>query len=328
MRQMLLAGLLAALPLAAFAQTRSPGELVPFKPSAPTDTAPQPCAFPNVKLPQDYRILATGAYNGRKLDWQIDQSGHEATQIDVAVNHAAQPVVLFLGAYEPTVWNVGWTKETRILAVVVSGYHRQAVAGLDPRVPTINSSYDNRGDCGYFYLGGSENGLEKLNPLARRLFGRPVDLVYPAGRNGVAMVGERTDAGLLTHPARTPESFRDPNAPLAGRAGLEAALRSGEIRRATESDAQAWLEAAAQAGQRDVPPVDGKMERERDPQIMMGRAYVVLKPFTYPAGLYGGNLAVFYIAKGVPRPSGNPGHSAIYDLNTGSCDGPMCRAGR
>jgi hypothetical protein len=86
----------------------------------------------------------------------------------VAVNNGGQPVVLILGAYEPTVWNIGWTTGTRILAVLVSGYHRQALAGLDPKVPTINSSYDNRGPCGYFYLGGSD-GIEKLNPISRKL---------------------------------------------------------------------------------------------------------------------------------------------------------------
>lgn len=45
---------------------------------------------------------------GRELSFQIDQSGHQATQFDITVNSPEQPVALILGAYEPTVWNIGW----------------------------------------------------------------------------------------------------------------------------------------------------------------------------------------------------------------------------
>jgi hypothetical protein len=51
---------------------------------------------------------------------------------------------------------------------------------------------------------------------------------------------------------------------------------------------------------------------------------VVLKPFTYPAGLYGGNSATFLIPKGVPKPKGNSGHSSVYDFNTLNCQGALC----
>ena len=40
-------------------------------------------------------------------------------------NQPSAPVVLMLGSYEPTVWNIGWSPGTRILAVLVSGYHAQ-----------------------------------------------------------------------------------------------------------------------------------------------------------------------------------------------------------
>jgi hypothetical protein len=304
-------------------------ELKPFRPTVPVaEVAPRACAFTNLQLPADFRILATGAYTGRTLNFQIDQSGHSATQFDVAVNSPDKPVVLMLGAYEPTIWNIGWTSKTRILAVLVSGYHRQAVAGLDPKVPTLNSSYDNKGLCGYFYVSG-DGGLEKLNPLARKLFGKPVDLVYPAA-NGAAMVGEQVANmnNMVTHPATTPESFHNKSEPLAGPAGLEDAVRTGALRRATQADAQAWSDAvAANTPNRDVPPIAGVgVPKPRTPSMHNG--YVVLREFTFPAGLYGGNSATFLIAKGVPRPKGNPGHSAVYDFNTLDCQGAICGSGR
>jgi hypothetical protein len=144
------------------------------------------------------------------------------------------------------------------------------------------------------------------------------------------MVGERTNSPLVTHPARPPESFRDVKAPLAGPAGLEEAVRNGHLRHATKADVEAWTDAVAEStARRDIPPVAGVgvgIPRPRLPY--MHRGFVVLNQFTFPAGLYGGNSASFFVPKGVPRPTGNPGHSAVYDFNTLKCSGALCAAGR
>jgi hypothetical protein len=305
-------------------------ELKPFE-FAPKESAQEnaprtaTCGFPGLKLPSEFAVFVAGAYSGRKVVFQIDQSGHQATQIDVAVNSPRKPVVLMLGAYEPTIWNIGWSKQTKILAVLASGYHRQAIAGLEKATPSLVSSYDNRGPCGYFYV-GSDN-LASLNPLAKRVFGRRVDMVFPA-KNGKVVVGEPIPEGmgLLTSPEITPESFLDKTAPIAGPAGLEDAVRKGLLRKATAADVEAWSDAVAKnSPQRDLPPVAGQ-GIPKPPKPPVFNAYVVLKPFTYPAGLYGGNLATFLIPQGVPVPKGNPGHSAVYDFNTLRCSGPLCKA--
>jgi hypothetical protein len=284
--------------------------------------APQFCAFPELKLPADVAVFAAGAYAGRELPFQIDQSGSQATQIDVAVNSPNRPVVLMLGAYDPTVWNIGWTPGTRILAVLASGYHRQAVAGLQSATPQLVSTHDNKGPCGNFYIGDNNSGL---NPLARKLFGKPVDLVFPAA-GGKVVVGDawRPTLKLVTSPETPPESFRDHSAPMAGPAGLQDALRKGLIRAARSTDAAAWKEALDKnRPARDEPPVAGKRPVSA-PEHQLHGAYVVLKAFQFPAGLYGAHSAVFYVPKGVPRPTGQPGHSTVYDFNTLACNGSDC----
>lgn len=283
------------------------------------------CGFADLKLPEQFSVLAAGAYSGRKIAFQIDQSGHEGTQIDVAVNSPGKPVVLMLGAYEPTIWNIGWSPQTQIAAVLVGGYHRQAVAGLEQGTPLLNSSYDNKGPCGYFYV--TPDNLAPLNPLSKRVFGRGVDMVFPA-TNGKVVIGEPLAAGtaLVTSGAITPESFHDRTAPIAGPAGLEDAVRKGLLRKATAADAEAWAEAVLQnTPQRDLPPVAGQGV-PRPPKPSLFNAYVVLKPFTYPSGLYGGNSATFLIPKGVPKPEGNSGHSSVFDFNTLNCQGVLCSA--
>jgi hypothetical protein len=233
-------------------------------------------------------------------------------------------VVLMLGAYEPTVWNISWSPTTRIVAVLASGYHRQAIAGLEPGIPTLNTSYDNKGPCGYFYVG--ENDLGKINPMSRRFFGRQVDLVYLA-KAGIIAIGDAVLAGtkLVTSASTPPEAFYDKTAPMAGPAGLEDAVRKGLLRKATDADIDAWVNAVvASTPSRDLPPIAGE-GRPKPQRPGTYNAYVVLKPFTYPAGLYGGNSATFFIPNGIPKPNGNAGHSSVYDFNRLNCLGPLCR---
>ncbi|MBX8489301.1 hypothetical protein K5D42_05375 [Pseudomonas cichorii] len=222
-------------------------------------------------------------------------------------------------------WNIGWSQDTKIVAVYVSGYHRQAVAGLDPKVPVLNSSYENRGPCGYLYVGKEQNTA--LNPLSRQLFGQPVKLVYPPDKSGNILIGQPlgADSRLVTSTAITPESFQEKGAPLAGQPGLEEAVTNGLLRAATNEDAQAWVNAkVASTPERDVPPVAG-VGKPRPTAPDLFNAYVVLKPFTYPAGLYGAHGATFFIPKGVPVPKGQPGHSAVYDFNSMRCITAVCR---
>jgi hypothetical protein len=270
------------------------------------------CEFAGLVLPESYAVFAAGDYSGRDIGFQIDQSGHQATQMDVTVNYSSKPVVLMLGAYEPTVWNIKWTESSRIIAVLTSGYYRQAVAGLDANVPVLNSSYANQGPCGHFYVGQRENS-DKINQVSRNLFGRPVDLVYPA-KNGEIVIGDPVPPGekLITTESNPPESFHDRTAPIAGEAGLEDAVQKGLLRKATEEDFEAWVDAVDAYGpDRDVPLIAGK-GRPKPPGPIRFEGYVVLRQFSYPAGL---NAATIFIPEGVPHPEGDPGHSAVCDFN-------------
>lgn len=284
--------LLALCGPSALAQTT-----VPFAPGeqarataasvAPASTV---CSFLDKKLPKDTIVVAAGAYSGRKLSFQIDQSGHEATQFDVAV-HSDKPIALLLGAYEPTVWSIGWTKGTRVVAVFATGYHRQAVAGLPKGMPVITSSFTESGPCGYNYI-GNDSALTWVNPKSRSVFGVDATRVYNKAPNGLLDIVESTrpKADYVTSPDTKPESFRDTKAPLAGTAGLEDAVAKGLLRPATSADVDMVREhyranaPKTAAGRPDIPPVAGgspaAAPEVRMPSISMHRAYVVLKPMT------------------------------------------------
>ena len=121
------------------------GAIKPFDfAGASGGVGPAVCRFDGLQLPPGTKVYAAGGYGGAAQSFQIDQSGHQATRMDVAVNQPSAPVVLMLGSYEPTVWNVGWSPGTRILAVLVSGYHRQVINGLPSSVPRIVRSRANQ----------------------------------------------------------------------------------------------------------------------------------------------------------------------------------------
>jgi len=280
------------------------------------------CKFNTVKS-ENSVIYAAGELSGRPLDFQIDQTGDMATQMDVTVHSPNKAVILMLGAYEPTIWNIKWSKQTNITAVVASGNHRQAIAGLAASVPTLISTQHGNGPCGYFIV--SERELKDLNNYSRKMFGRGIDKVFLAKR-GRVHVGENLPPGtrLITSPAVTPRSYYDQNAPLAGPAALKDAVRKGYLRRATQDDVWKWNDAIAEKKKNeDIPPIHPNGQSKRF-KVDVSIAYVVLKPFKLPAGMYGGNMAEFYVPKGVDLPSGELGHSTIYDFNTLTCSGSLC----
>ena len=172
----------------------------------------RPCTFVNVKFPDDMLVYATGGNYGRKLDFQIDQSGNMATQFDIVVNSPAHPVALMLDGHHPTIWNIQWTEGTKIAGVLVTGHDRQVLAGLDRAVPVLNSANDKSygHSCGYFHA-EEQQRAGTLNPMSRQLFGRPVNLFFPWEHGmDTIVVGEPLPSGtrLLTSPATPPSSFR------------------------------------------------------------------------------------------------------------------------
>lgn len=281
------------------------------------------CGFAGVKFPDEYVIYAAGWYAGRKLDVQIDQSGHEATRFDIIVNSPGKPVVLILGAYEPSIWSVGWTKETVIIAVIATGNHRQAVAGLPMETPILISTQDNGGLCGFRYLNGKNE--KEINDFSNKLFNKPTDAIYLVG-GGKAVLGSPLKPGeqLLTSADVTVDRLIDKKAPLAGPAGLKDAVKNGILRMANIRDREAWIINKMENVPKDSTSKKPDPFRAGIQPLITDDAYVILKPFRLPKGLYGGNSAVFFLPKGIPFPEGDLGHSTLYDFNTMKCHGPIC----
>jgi len=297
------------------------GHLSPLSPSeaSAVQGARTVCAFPEVVLPSDLRIYGAGNYAGRVFDRQIDSSGQQATEFDIAVNSPNQPVALILGAYDPAIWNISWTEGTKIVAVAVTGYHRQIVIGITPDTPILIS----RGNpCELSYIIGGN--VDSLNRLSEKIFHRSTDAIYLSS-NGRSVLGSPLATGtqLITSKATSIDDFLDKDLPLAGSAALAKALLEGSIRKSNGDERKEWRrrwmakypEPALQSGNLTSHPL-----------LSESNTYVILKPYQIPQGLSATGLPVFYLPEGVPFPKGNIDEAMLYNLGLLECHGRMCDA--
>lgn len=279
------------------------------------------CSFDSDNLPDDIIIYAGGAYSGKDIDFQIDQSGSQATQFEVIVNSPDKPVALILGAYDPSIWNIAWTQGTKISAVLATGNHRQAVAGLPVGTPILISTSHGGGPCGYLYV--TKKNLREINPLSRKAFNKEVSLVHYAN-DGRLVFGNQINSTdkLYTSKDTAPDTFHDTSAILAGKAGLDDFVARGLMRKVTIDVAERWENLKADTYKEDLPPVaSGGSSFKLFNRVGILDGYVILAQVTIPAGLYGAHSAVFFLEEGVPYPKGKLGHSTLYDFNTMSCSG-------
>ena len=132
-----------------------------------------------------------------------------------------------LGVSDANIWNIKWTEDTEIVAVLTSGYYRQAVAGLPEEIPILTSTYVNGAKCGYFYIGSNGESLKSLNPLSQKLFGQSIEKIEETiySTNWIGEPPEEEDPQLLSSNDTTVNSFYDSNAPLAGVPALEASAK-------------------------------------------------------------------------------------------------------
>jgi hypothetical protein len=269
------------------------------------------CGFENLTLPQDFYVYAGGGYSGSKQYIQIDQSGHEATEMNTFISIEDKPIVLILSAYEPTVWQIKYTKKTKIIAVYLSGHHRQIITGLPKTTLLLQSDYVSYCKSSHIV---SEDRLKNLNSVSQELFNKNVDMVYFA-KNGEITIGNRQDGNdYISYNAKSTKSFHDKTKPLAGPMGIKEATKQGILRPATKEDYKPVYDYL----RRNDPPVIG---RNNTDTYMPYNAYVIEKKFVLPAGLYGAHSVNLLLKRGVSFPEGELGHSCLFDLNTNTSYG-------
>lgn len=286
--------------------------------------SPIACRFDQLEIPENLKVY--GGYHRRplKLSREFINTGRTVQQVDVTVHSPNAPVALILSDYDSTIWNIGWTERTKIVAVLVTGYHQAGIAGLPSSTPVINSTHDNKGPCGYGSLESGSAKNEILKAVSSSLFGKSIDKIYLQQKEGEPLyIGTHTPvkSATLTSYDVTPEMYLNKTVLSVGKKGLDEAILKGLIRQANWDDRKEWLEARLKAGTLRSPPKDTEIYVDpRSKMYIRNKEYVVLKDFRIPAGLYGSHSVTFYVPRYVSKPTGNPGHSQICYYKDGTCN--------
>lgn len=298
--------------------------LQPPEPRPTTGTVPETPALARVvdacsrfarQLPTNYLVLASGDYKGRPLGYQAKPSNHEMTAFDVEVDEPGRDVVLALGAYDPAIWNIRQTRSTRIVGVIVSGYHQGQVNGLNPEVPVLQTAYDDHTPCGYFYI--HKDNPQAAASLAKQVLAHSVDTVYLAS-NGLARVGSgssRSHEFIQLNP-QSVDRLRPTQARLIGEAGLAALVQDGKLASAGASEVEAWLNKYRAWRGGTLSRLSAITSRGHNVKI-----YRVLKAVELPPDMPGFN--VFIVPSGVPVPQ-TEGRAVLLTNDPPECTGMLC----
>ena len=322
----------------------------------PYELKREPCNFKKIEFPKDTLVFAGGSYQGNNTSFQIDKSGNIAGQFDVIVNSPDKPVALILGAYNPSIWNIQWTKGTKIVAATAFGHHRQVIAGLPTNIPTLagnNGSSCYKGDSFWAYVDNIDDNMKRFNNTSNRLYKKDIFSIKKAEK-GSLVFGKpiSSTAKLFTSKTSSPESFSNLTFPLAGGKGVQQLLKKKMIRTATKQDLDRWeiqkqnafiktLEVLNQGlppvvkwedqGNKSLNIINKELPKLIDVKPTYAfkpftglEVYVIKEKITIPKGLYGGHSVTFFLDKGVPYPDGDLAHSILYDFNTMTCNGHGC----
>ena len=282
---------------------------------------------PSCNLPRpsmDAETVLLGTYEGDAMaDVHVGNPYDETTTSTINIQPGKKPLYIVVTSYEAQIWTVSGAVERVekfVVAAPRSGARSGVVGVARDRVSFVGK--DARGCMNYFYKSGTGETAQ-----ARKLF--------------VSMVGKDADhvAGIY--------SLSKVSLPDMTFENLASTALSRQV--PGDFDAESWKNAlrftprglvrfdpanvvASEPAKRyDVLPQEfglsqlvhsGHLERR-------GGLFRIVKPIPqFPAGLAGAHSVQFSLAKGVPLPGGNAGHSCVTSEDAGEIIGPSATACR
>ncbi len=279
--------------------------IAPVKPLLPKALPTQDnCAAADLVVQEgkNIRWLGAASYSGGDpAGFALPNSTHGARLVTLRVSEPGR-IGLLLGAYDPNVWAIETAPGTEVVAVVASGYHTQRVTGVKASTPVVITSYEGGSPCGYAY---DPAGLQGV---LQRLAGVRAERIEAA--KSVTLIGPQAAAYSSAPGAPKPQQFAQKTMFAPEVPGVRQAVASGHLRPATQAD------------------LDKLPKGLSAVRLSLNDTFIVQKTMVLPTGLYGGNggYFVFIVPKGVSRPTGDPGHTTVLDLNSSNpCIGVQCQ---
>jgi len=274
-------------------------------------------------------IFAAGWYWWVKTSKQIDDSWHSATKFDIYVNFKNKPVVLILGAYEPTIWDISISEWTKISKIILWWYHKQVISWIDKNFSNIETHVLDNWDKDSFYIKNDtlKSSLKKFGNVEKIYTTNDLHpwkiIIWDQNIIGVKWIKDNDNI---------PENYFKSEDELSWQDWIKMLVKKWVLRKSTKEDAEKWFDEIINNENsylcQDVwCPITDKDDleilRKKYTPWYWYNYYTALKDFTIPAWLYGSHLSNFYIPKWINY-KWNPWHSSVYDFNTLKCSWAIC----
>lgn len=284
---------------------------------APKNVQRAPAPEPGCKVarrPSDNEIvLAYGAYEGARLAPYSLAGGDRTDSASVRIEPGREKIYLVLTSYSPMVWKIDGDVG-RIAHVVATSTRRSVNSGEGIGgtgiigIPLEMTSFLSKWDCvPTFYDVSQADSITAKGRIAM-ILGRPPDIM--GGKYKV------TDVGLPSMEILSQEPRRGH---MAGLPFFMSPMYVDQIQNldvVTAGGAVAYGVLPQEAGLEQL-----MMEGKITPMGTSGgtQAYRIEKPISnFPSGLSGAHRVTFVLKKGVPKPTGDIGHSCLMDESSGA----------
>lgn len=291
------------------AELRPLQQFVQSQPTAKTLAAT--CTLP--KASADDQVVVFGVHGGEGLSTATVAGMDEPTSTArVVIDKGAKPLYILLSSVDAMIWRFeGHTERiSRIVAVSRRGREGPGVGftGIDRK----QVSFEQSGNCiGAFHDPESGKALQ-TRAVIEKYFGRSVDVL--AGTYGVWAV--RFPSGQTAPPLRYDESPPE---------GVPSHLWQEHLRFSpggvVDIDAETVISARAAEPYDVLPQQAGLVQlvQSGSIRVLSDGVFHIVKPIKrFPARLTGAHSVKFMLGKGVPMPSGDPGHSCVISEEDGS----------
>ena len=292
-----------------------------------------------LKVPDNAELILLSGYEGTALSTVTVTDQTRDTEVtQVIIEDGKRPLHIIAGTYTDMIWSIEG-KTDRVSGFVARKSRAASGAGAGVMgLPASKVDFIDSSCMKYFKTEKSQGGI-LAKSLFERIYERPIDRVIAKyGLDSVSlpsgvMKGEerrivRREAEKTTGAKRTGLAS---GISLSARDNF-AAARQTDLYRFFE-DGIAYVDASKVVSPTplstygvypDHAGIAQLIETGHLERLERG-TYYIRKTFTnFPAGLGGSHSVKFILGKGVQKPGGSAGHSALIDEATGICMGARC----
>jgi len=263
---------------------------------------------------EDMVVFVSG-YEGSGLSNVAVLSLDEVTEVSrLVIEEGDQPLYIMASTYESMIWSITGDVD-RVRKFVTSKNRR-----------TERGQYKDKAGVGV--VGLAKEKIEFLEPNCLDYYYKPSDSLEGIRAKGrwSRIAGRKPDK-MIGHYAifstRIPSGNNvPPNSQQRFRRNTVSNLYRYAAEGVIEIDPEKVI-APAKVNLYDVLPQQGGLEqlvKSGHMKYLNDGTFHIVKPIArFPAGLAGGHSVKFILGEGVPMPSGSPGHSTVYDEESGEC---------